>query len=406
MSGVGQSVALWSGDGLKPLNGSGTLRGEKLTIAISRRSSFVRSLRVPNAPKAQVAEALRVTAGDYLPLDASEIAFDILLADDVNMEGRAATLGAIRETELVEVNKATKEAGANANRVVPAAFGSLLLARRLGLRDCAVIEMDSGGYCVDIIKDGELKYSRVLKAGLSEAELEKEVKRTFAAAECPPAPVIGAGGANFSFTEQSRPEASATYLADPTLEFHLETPDAIRAREDAVNRKRNTFVYALTALTAILIMDLYMRHSDEVAKVRKLDSVFAKSMKKNTDLLNLEKTKGLDLQSKGTVLKRAFEPAQRLTDVMSIIANDAPTGVWLNGVTLERGKMTVIRGTALKSEQVAAFVSNLAGEARLRDVKLVFANNATIEQKPIVQFSVQAMAVGNLPLSDQAGKAK
>jgi hypothetical protein len=66
--------------------------------------------------------------------------------------------------------------------------------------------------------------------------------------------------------------------------------------------------------------------------------------------------------------------------------------------------MISIRGTAKDPEGVATFVKALAEQKRFRDVKLLFANSAEIESEPVVQFSVTAIAVGNLPVIDASKK--
>ena len=72
---------------------------------------------------------------------------------------------------------------------------------------------------------------------------------------------------------------------------------------------------------------------------------------------------------------------------------------------MERGKHIQIRGTAKTSETVAEYIRALQAEPRFRDVRLVFANNAAIETNQVVQFSVSAFPVGNLPLIE-FGKKK
>ena len=103
-------------------------------------------------------------------------------------------------------------------------------------------------------------------------------------------------------------------------------------------------------------------------------------------------------------IKRAFEPAQKASDVMTLIANQSPKGLWLTGITFERGKTTFVRGTSKDSAGVSDYLQALTTEERLRDVKLVFANNGDIDKTPVVQFSIQGFAVGNLPLVDAKKK--
>jgi Tfp pilus assembly protein PilN len=103
-------------------------------------------------------------------------------------------------------------------------------------------------------------------------------------------------------------------------------------------------------------------------------------------------------------LNIAFNPAQPISDVLTLVSNSVPDGAWLTGVTFERGKPLLIRGTALEGSAVTSYVEALALNERLRDVQLVFANNAEIEGTPVVQFSISAHVVGNLPLADSSNR--
>ncbi len=91
---------------------------------------------------------------------------------------------------------------------------------------------------------------------------------------------------------------------------------------------------------------------------------------------------------------------------MTLVANQAPADLWLTGVTAERGKSVLVRGTATRSEAVAVFLDRLAKTGRLRDVRLVFSSNAVIDQAPVVQFSISAFPVGNLPLVEKGNKRR
>jgi len=63
-----------------------------------------------------------------------------------------------------------------------------------------------------------------------------------------------------------------------------------------------------------------------------------------------------------------------------------------------------VRGSARNSADVKQFLNNLEQQSRLRDVKLAFANTGKIEDTPVVQFSITAFPVGNLPLAQPERK--
>jgi hypothetical protein len=79
--------------------------------------------------------------------------------------------------------------------------------------------------------------------------------------------------------------------------------------------------------------------------------------------------------------------------------------VWLTGFTAERGKPFTARGIAKTGDGVVQYLQALTLEQRLRDVKLVAsANNAKIDETPVVQFSISAFPIGNLTLADPEAK--
>ena len=65
---------------------------------------------------------------------------------------------------------------------------------------------------------------------------------------------------------------------------------------------------------------------------------------------------------------------------------------------MDRGRPIQIRGTALTNEAVTQFVNTLGGSERFRDVQLVNASTAKIEQTEVVNFTMNVTAVANVPL--------
>src|ERR1700744_733918 len=61
--------------------------GQAVVVALSRRSSFLRTIRVPDVPKAQVAQVLQIQLPGQLPIPAQDIAFDFRLTNSVTEEG-------------------------------------------------------------------------------------------------------------------------------------------------------------------------------------------------------------------------------------------------------------------------------------------------------------------------------
>ena len=115
-------------------------------------------------------------------------------------------------------------------------------------------------------------------------------------------------------------------------------------------------------------------------------------------VLNAQTQKEASALAQQSALSTAFSPAQPISDISSVITDSLPTGAWLSALSVERGKPVEVRGAAKESADVSHFVDALAASPRFRDVKLVFANNATIGKTSVVEFDVTAWCVGNLPM--------
>ena len=380
--------------------------GKTVVVALSRRSSFVRTVRVPDAPKAQVAQVLKLQLGTLLPIAGHEAAFDFRLTKDANSEGRLAIIAAVQSDTLRQLTRDLKEAGLTAHCIVPTAFGSWLLTRTLEIPQCAVVEHTPEGLAIDVVADDELRYTRVVPFPTDKEEIEAEICRTFSIAHVPCSTIVAAAGLTFhgaDTTVATRPlEIFSTPLLSK-LNISIELPEAIEARERkaVTTRARIAILLWVATLTGGLLV--FADRADAAAKVRASQSLFVAEMNKLKSKDSSYKIVADDQSKMQSDLQAAFAPAQRMSDILTTIDGAVPQNVWLTGITLERGKQVLIRGTAMTSDQVASYVQTLAAEPRLRDVKLVFANNATIEQTPIVQFSIQAHAVGNLPIINPQG---
>ncbi len=356
-------------------------------------------------------QMLRLTASTHLPLPASEIAFDASLTDDVNGEGRLAIVAAVRSEELRNLNADLKASGWRAINILPSAFGSLLVAERAGLADCTVVQKSDEGWTLDVIHRSELRYSRAIPETVPAEGLEEEVVRTYAAAGLPCAQILTAGGLRLDFASVKTDTTSLELLATPRAEaigidlVLFEDALAAQAKRQANRTRAAALMVVAAVLASAYVINL---RSTAQSVIDSQKSIWARADRKTDSLLAEQKDRLASATAIGTDLLGAFHPAQRTSDILTIIGNTAPTGVWLTGVDVERGKPLMIRGTATNSESVASFVRALTSSDRFREVRLVFANNGTIEQRPVVQFSIQGTATGNLPLAEpaQVGKRK
>ncbi len=384
------------------------LNGKRdVVAAVSRRAAFVRAIRVPNVSKAEVSQILRLQLAGLFPVPESELAYDFRLTDNVDADGRLAVVGAMREADLLRLHAEARANGLRIQKVLPAAFGSMMVARELGLPNCAVVQPTVEGIAIDIIADGELRYTRVTPASSDASAVEAEIMRTFAAAGVEAGPIVATEGIHLPHAIDARTtplEALGTAGAE-MLHLNLEPAEVMLARERRRVSSRAR-VAALMCIAALLLAAyVFMDRADKQAAIDKLDRRNDKTLADLRKLRDAEGKKAGDTVNISHALTQAFQPGQSIGDVLSLVTNDAPTGVWLVGINEERGRPLTLRGTALNGEAVNAYYRKLTAETeRLREVKLVTYNDAEIDGKPVVQFAITAFPVGNTPVSEPKTK--
>jgi len=395
-----ESGKIVSGPSLSAIRGH---LGGEVVVAMSRRTSFLRTTRLPDAPKHEVAKILALQVGQLFPVSATEAAVDFYLTDDRNVEGRLAVVAAVKSETLKALIDDLSDNGLTARAVVPAALGSSYLAKQSGRRECAIVEDVTEGLAIDIIAEGELRASRVVPMP-SQAAIDSEVMRAFAVAKVPCGEVVTAGRFTYPEANAMLESAGLSTLAAAHLPLTLEPPDIVAKRAaEKLNRARRVAVI-LWAAVILLVAVVWDNRSRDMEVVTKGESKWKK------EIANLRKTKDQanakhsSLAKVNTALGLAFEPKQRLGDVAVLLNNLTPEGLWLTGLTLERGKLITIRGTGLTGEAVTKYLERLSTQTRFRDVKLAFANNGQIEKTNVVQFSISAHVVGNFPLDSEVLK--
>lgn len=375
-----------------------------VVIAFSRRSTFIRAYRVPPASKGEVRRILEMQLGQLFPAPASELAFDFHLTEDSNQEGRLAIIAAVRVCDLTQMFSDAKAAGFRVTQVVPVALGSSVLAKSMSLTHCAVAHRVADGLAIDLVAGGELRYSRVAPLPTSALAMEAEVGRTFAAAALSCAPTVAAGGLALPDAEISTDSTALSALLGALLDIDLQTPEQRAAKTRSNETRRLRWSLLLFGAALIMATAYYLDWSDAQASAHHGDAVWNRKLSQ----ARATRDRAADRLSLQTSIKQildgAFHPAQRPSDVLTVAANSAPAGLWITGFSLERGKSLTIRGTTVRSEAVYEYQDSLVNNPRFRDVKLVFANNAQIDNTPVVQFSIQAFPVGNLPLAEATKK--
>ncbi len=373
--------------------------GGDVLVALSRRASFVRTTRVPNASHDDVSHILRMQIGGLFPVSGDELAYDFQLTDDVTGDGRLAMVAAVQAEQLRQLHEECKAAGLKVSAVVPSAIGSVELMRTMGVREAAVVQVDEQGASIDVVSQGVLKYSRWTAAT---KDVLGEVRRTFAAAGIESLPILAASGSNLEADYHSSQSTllalSNIDLAKPPL--NIELGEVVAHRE--ATAKRNSFVLS-GAVLAMGIMAAGYIGFNRYSITNQVNAAVAKKTKDVTDFNTHADRSTSELNAKIAqfqVVDRGFAPPQRFYEIMAILTSDAPTGVWLTGISMERGRPFTVRGTAMNADQISDFTKTLANEERFRNVVLQFSSNSEIDNRPVVQFSITGFPNGNLPLVD------
>jgi Tfp pilus assembly protein PilN len=384
-----------------------TFGGGPVVAAVSRRSTFVKSVRVPNAGVAEVDMILQTQMATMFPVPLSELAYAFRMTHDVNAEGRLAVVAAMRESDLRNLEADAKAAGMKLETVVPAALGSMALAETLGEHDLAVVQDTSEGLAIDLLAGGELRYSRVTPMPANHGLLESEIARSFQAVGLARFSVLAAGGFAYPDAEKKDPTPTLEALASAPLDrigVHLETREERDRHARSAQMKRTRIAVLMCAAATLLALLVFVEWQEAAEKNRIANGKWALTLKKLREREKKLSDEVVKLRATESTLLRAFNPAQTPAEVLTTLSNRTPQGLWLTGVTFDRGKIMYLRGTASNSAAVTQFLQSLTTEPRLRDVKLVFANNGEIDKVPVVQFSIQAFPIGNLPLLDPKKK--
>jgi len=379
-----------------------SLNGHTTMLAVSRRTVFVKPTHVPNAGEAEIRQVLQMRLGQLFPVAADDLAYDMWLTGKVSSEGRVAIVCGIRAETLKALNAQAAEAGIRTSRVVPAGLGSALLARSLGQKDCTVVEETGEGLAIDIVVGGELRWSRVVPLG-SSADIEAEIERTHVMAGLPFVEVVAAGGLTYPGavvkTDQSTLEMLASTQAQ-SVDVHLELPEAVAKRRARKESQKMRWAVIAAAAACILWAKLGLDYSQAARLAATATAASNKTLNAAKSKESASQVQRDDAKNLNLLLTRAYEPAQKFTDLLSIVEDDVPSNAWIGGLTLQRGKPFVLHGTSMDGEAVAGLLQKFSTNDRFRDAKLVFETNAVIETTPVVQFSMSMHVIGNLPLFD------
>ncbi|MFQ3586841.1 MAG: PilN domain-containing protein [Fimbriimonadaceae bacterium] len=382
------------------------LGGGPVVLALSRRNSFLRTVKLPAAPRPELRRLLEFQSESIFPMPVSDLAFDLQPTEETGPDGRTTVVAATPSNELKRAFDEVQAAGFRIAKVVPTAMASPLVAEGSGLRTAIVVEDTPEGLALDVVVDGEIRASRVAPTG---SDLGAELGRTAAMLNLSDPQVLLTNGLMPAAGQMKATLTPLEALAGPgatRIEVDLEPREIVLARERRVRARLKRFAALIGASAVLLAVLVALDYSDAQSAVDRARSNMNASV---TRLTNIKRSIESDVARESRnleALKRAFDVAQPLPDVVKLVSDEVPDGLWLTGITLERGRPLVLRGTAVRSDAVAEYLERLNRTERLRDVRLVFSNNATIEATPVVQFSINAFPIGNLPLLETERRSR
>ncbi|MCW5942976.1 MAG: PilN domain-containing protein [Fimbriimonadaceae bacterium] len=385
----------------------GVVQGRKhLLVALSRRTAFVKAVRLPALAKPELRQALRFSIPQHVPLEASETAYDTVPTADTDAEGRLTVIGAVRTTHLRNLLLELAAVGASAKAVFPSAFGAAAMAVEVGHPDCEVVQRTLEGLAIDVVRGGVTICARLIPDS-GDLDLHSEIHRTCALVGGTPVYTIAAGGFDLAGAGRLVPTDTLDALSrHATPGFNLELPEVLEKRAKQAMQGRSRFALLLCLAALCLAVMVYLDHEDAKEERTRQQALINRDVQDAERARKDATAKLAALEKRQVVLDQAFDPAQPIGDVMAVVSSLAPPGLWLTGANFERGKPFILRGTAMTNAAVESFLAALAVESRFRDVKLLFANNGKIEETPVVQFSITMHIVGNLPVIERTKKTK
>lgn len=369
----------------------------KVIVALSRRNSFVKTVRLPDIDKAEAATVLKFRISEEFPMPGTELAYDFEFLPDKNLDGRLAVLYAAKSQTIRDIRAELKALGVQIVQIVPVSLGSAQVAKsREG--SSVVLDKTHEGFTFDVVSHGHTVYSRLASGELGEAELEAEINRTLSSAKISDAAVIACPKVSYFPASETSAESTLMALGKSSSEITLVLPEELLKKEKDRVQSRKNLAFLMVGLAVVGWAYVTWDRTDGAATI---ESLTASATARNNGLKKNIKEVESRLEStglKGTILTNANEPKQALSDAVIHVASYVPKDLWLTSINLERGEPLQVRGTSKTSEALKVFMDGLNSSDRLRDVKLVFSNKAEIGETQVVQFSITGHLIGNFPL--------
>ncbi len=367
--------------------------GKSALVGIGRERTFIKTVRLPKVSGDDLRQLVFVQWKSLFPIEEADAAFCAHQTSDVTADGILTVVAAVRTTDLIEIREQLATRGIKQVHFVPMAVSAAAALASLGITDGLVVDGNGSQTTFDLVSGGETVLSRSV---LHAESAEIEAKRTLLADGQSTAQVFATSNVVFNGAQVLSADLLSS-LADVTGH------DLISRQEQAaelagISKKNNRLsIYFLIAAVLLLAVVLTQRFDEEQVVIQG-EAKWAKRVAKarsNRKIAELESKKQTDFTN---LLDPAFEPGQRLSDALGSIIVAAPANIWLTGVNMDRGRPIQIRGTAMTNEAVTQFVNVLGASDRFRDVQLVNASLAKIEQTEVVNFTMNVTAVANVPL--------
>ena len=372
------------------------LNGHKSAlVGISRQLVFLKIVSLPKASPEDLRRILGIQLSQLFPLPADQLSFDFLQTAERQEDGYTTLVAAVRADDLRQLTAELQQAGIRADRVLPVALGSVAVAARATRAEALVVEEAASGCTLDIVSGGIVRVSRTT-ADCGDAD--REVQRTLAAAGIGHLPVLlaGTGAPRIEGVTLQAKNALELLHEAPAFTFELAEERVREQQRRAALRNRLAILMMLSAL--LLVALVWTDRSDADAKVKHAQGIWARQLTREHSIRDAYVAEAQSATVTDATIQAAFVSPQPVSDIAAVIGDSLPKSGWITGLSVERGKPVQIRGTVTDANDVARFLKILADSGRFRDVRLVVANSGRISTTPVVEFSVTATAIGNLPL--------
>ncbi|MCH8978116.1 MAG: PilN domain-containing protein [Armatimonadetes bacterium] len=372
-------------------------------LCLGRRVVLVRETHTPAAAKSDARLVVQLQMDRLFPAMQDDLAFDLMVGSHMHEDGLQTTVAAAKAETIRQALESVESAGVRVEWVAPAALGAQGVAARNSVADAVIAEAANRFLRLDVVRHGQLIYSRaVVDPGDADGRAD-EVARTLAASGLPDAAVLAVAGTEIGGTVRESDQGTLEAMASHTAaDLHIELPEhaAKVARRRSRARSMAATVLWLVAVSAAALS--WIVRNDAAAAAALIEDEQSKKARQAQVALDTAQS---GLKSARTIrdsLGLAFAPAQPVYDVLTLVGNLVPEReAWLTGLTYGRGKDIQIRGVALPGDAVSQYTASLALSDRFTEVKLAYARNSDIEDTEVVQFSVTAHVVGNLPLVEK-----